>query len=169
MNYIQQYSSKYVQHSCVLSSYAAHHGRVVKAPWVQKTKLQNTSTTVSHEPIREVMDTPTYRPTHLPVHLLTMHYSSTAVCVAASSTSVLYLPSVYPAVSCWDIHFLRFSSTPGSERPFPGSALTGLLRGSLEHLRLSHHGTCNVGVSPYPARARWAAGLLRRGRSSVSC
>ena len=122
MNYIQQYSSKYVQHSCVLSSYAAHHGRVVKAPWVQKTKLQNTSTTVSHEPIREVMDTPTYRPTHLPVHLLTMHYSSTAVCTAASSTCV-GICLRFILLCCAGIFvFWRFSATPGSERPVPGRA-----------------------------------------------
>ena len=65
---------------CVPSSYAAHHGRVVKAPWVQKTKVQNASTTHSHEPTRH------------PTHPRTTCYSSTAVNAAAHMMR-WYIPS----------------------------------------------------------------------------
>ena len=104
---------------CVPSSYAAQHGRVVKAPWVQKTKLQNTSTTHSHEHIRP--PTHTRRPNHPSTHQPTHPRRATAILQYVQRDMRWYMPSLSlcrPGIS----FFLRLSATPGSERPVPGRA-----------------------------------------------
>ena len=115
------YSSKAVTYSsrCVSSSYAALRGRVVKAPWVQKTKLQNTSTTHSHErtrpPTHTNTDPTTHRRTNLPTHDVLQRYSSTY-----SSTCVCTC-RVYPCVVVLGFPFFSIiRHTPGSKRPVPG-------------------------------------------------
>ena len=116
------YSSTAVTYSssrCVPSSYAALRGRVVKAPWVQKTKLQNTSTTHSHErtrpPTHTNTDPTTHRRTNLPTHDVLQRYSSTY-----SSTCVCTC-RVYPCVVVLGFPFFSIiRHTPGSKRPVPG-------------------------------------------------
>ena len=101
------YSSTAITYSsrCVSSSYAALHRRVVKAPWVQKTKLHNTSPTHSQEPARppthaHLPNQPsrTSIPTHNVLQQFSSKYSST--CVANGTCRVYRLSQwVYPPVS----------------------------------------------------------------------
>ena len=141
---------------------------MVKAPWVQKTKLQNTSTTLSHEPTRppthEVVDTPTYRSTHLPIHPPTMYYSSTAVCTAASSTCVgIYLRFIL----CRAGVFIFYDSPPPRERatrpregasPHPPLAESVIGAHSFAMAqRAAVWGGC--GATAKPREAEWSSGV----------
>ena len=110
------YSSTAVTYSsgCVPSSYAALCGGVVKATWVQKTNLQNMSTThtSSHERTRPPTEPQTSR-TNLPTHDVLQQYCSTY------SRTCVGTWRVYPLCRAEISIFLRFSATPGSERPIP--------------------------------------------------
>ena len=53
--------------------------RAVKAPRVQKTKVRNTSNTLSHEHTRPSTHTPTHRPNNPPTHQPTLPRCATAI------------------------------------------------------------------------------------------
>ena len=89
--------------------------RVVKAPWVQKTKVRNTSNTHSHEHTLSSTHPHTHRHNHPRMHQPTHPRRATAI--QQSTTADAYEPS------CCDTGisvFLRFSAIPGSERSVPG-------------------------------------------------
>ena len=100
------YSSKSVS-----SSYAAPQLRVVKARRVQKKKLQNTSTTHTHEPVRTPTLPHTDRITnpHAPSVPPTTCYNNAAVRAAAHEL----VHAVSISVSWGDFHFFTILQHPG--------------------------------------------------------
>ena len=90
---------------------------MVKAPWVQKTRLENTSTTHSHERTRP--PTHTHRPNHPPTHQPTHPRRATAILQYVQPDMRWYMPSSSMCRAGISI-LLRFSATPGSEQPVPG-------------------------------------------------
>ena len=79
MHYTAEQQINYLQQQmCIQFVRTALHrrGRVVKPPWVQKTKVRNTSNTQSHKHTRSSTHPLTHRPNHPP----TTCYSNTAEC-----------------------------------------------------------------------------------------
>ena len=92
-------------------SYAALRGRVVKAPWVQETKLKNTSTTHRDECTR-----PTTHPhghNHPRTHQPTHPRCATAVeqSTAAAADALMMIQTELP--SHWDFHVFTIIRHPG--------------------------------------------------------
>ena len=106
----------------LVRTHSAPSSRVVKAPWLQKTKVRNTSNTHSHEhtrssthPPTSSTHPPTQPPTDAPTYQPTTCYSNTAEyssrCVDTSRVTVSYT-----GISIFE----RFPAIPGSERSVPG-------------------------------------------------
>ena len=138
------------------SCYAALRDQVVKTPWVQKTKLQNASTTHSHErtrpPTHTHTDPTTHRRTDLPTHDVLQRYCSTAGHALVHAEFIL--------VSCWDYHFLTILRHPGERAdPSAGGHLFKAPARRVSHrrpfFRRCHRGLlCGAGVEPPRGRGR---------------
>ena len=99
---------------------------VRRVPWSSgestmgpETELQNMSTTHSHGRTR--LPTHTHRPNHPPTHQPTHPRRATAILQYVQQDMRSYMPSLSLCRAGISI-FLRFSATPGSERPVPGRA-----------------------------------------------
>ena len=129
----------------------------MKAPWVQITKLRNTSTTHSHEPARPSTHTPTERPTltHQPTH----PRRAIAIQQYVKQHMRWYVPSLSP-VSCWDFHCFTILCHPGERaNPSPGGRFFKAPARRVGHRRpFFRRGLrgllCGSGVEPPRGRGR---------------
>ena len=98
--------------------------RVVVKPWVQKTKVRNTSNTHSHEHARSSTHSRTHRPTHPRTHRPTHPRRTTAIQQSTAADALIQTELLTLGFPCF------YDSPPprGASRPVPGRAPLHALR-----------------------------------------